>query len=104
MLTLVEKILFAVAVAASLYLAYVGFRKVYLVIRHGAPDAGDKNIIRRTLEAGWNWIALAPTWRVRFWPDVFHAMVAWGFMFYFLVNFGDVLQGYFPISPSWARA
>ena len=96
MLTLVEKVLFIVAAAASLYLGYLGFRKVYLVIRRGGPDAGDKNVVKRTLEAAWNWIALAPTWRVRFWPDVFHAMIAWGFMFYFLVNFGDVLQGYLP--------
>ncbi|RME52292.1 MAG: (Fe-S)-binding protein, partial [Caldilineae bacterium] len=36
-------------------------------------------------------------WKARTAASVFHAMVAWGFVFYFLVNFGDVLQGYFPI-------
>ena len=98
MLTLVEKVLFVVAVAVSLYLGYTGFRRVYLVIRRGQPEAGEGNLVRRALEALWKWIALAPTWRVRMGPNVFHAMVAWGFMFYFLVNFGDVLAGYFPIT------
>jgi Fe-S oxidoreductase len=98
MLTLVEKILFFIAVVVSLYLGYIGFRKVYLIIRRGQPDADDGNFLRRGVKALWQWVALTPTWRVRFWPDVFHAMVAWGFMFYFLVNFGDVLQGYFPIT------
>ena len=36
-------------------------------------------------------------WKTRTVASIFHGMIAWGFIFYFLVNFGDVVQGYFPI-------
>ncbi|HEX9115393.1 MAG TPA: (Fe-S)-binding protein, partial [Anaerolineae bacterium] len=96
MLTLVEKILFFVLAVASLYLTYGGFKKVYVVIRRGAPDAGDGGLLPRVIQAGVRWLALLPTWKVRLASGVFHAMLAWGFTFYFLVNFGEVLQGYLP--------
>ncbi|HIQ08065.1 MAG TPA: 4Fe-4S dicluster domain-containing protein, partial [Anaerolineaceae bacterium] len=37
-----------------------------------------------------------PTWKLRLWPTLFHAFVAWGFMYYVLVNLGDVLEGFIP--------
>jgi Fe-S oxidoreductase len=98
MLTIVEKILFIVAVAASLYFGYRGFISVYRVIRRGQPDGDGRSLIARAWDALTNWLLLLPTWKVRLWPDLFHAAVAWGFTFYFLVNFGDVIQGYFPIT------
>ncbi len=97
MLTLVEKIVFAVFVLATIYNSYWAFYKVYLVIRRGQGDYDDENIIPRMWHAFWDWLTLRPIWKTRPVSSVFHAMVAWGFMFYFLVNFGDVLQGYFPI-------
>ena len=97
MLTLVEKILFVVAVAVSLYFTYRGFEKIYLIVRRGGPDAGDGDVLKRLGQAAVKWLALLPTWQVRLVPDVFHAMLAWGFTFYFLVNAGEVIQGYFPI-------
>jgi Fe-S oxidoreductase len=96
MLTPIEKIIFLFALVASLYLAFRGFHNVYLLIRRGQPEKGDKSILRRSVEAAVNWVALVPTWRVRLVPDIFHAMIAWGFTFYFLINLGEVLQGYIP--------
>ena len=98
MLTIVEKILFVVAVAASLYFGYKGFAKVYRVIRPGAAGRRRRTLIARAWDALTNWLLLLPTWKVRLAPDLFHAVIAWGFMYYFLVNFGDVLQGYSPAS------
>ncbi len=97
MLTLVEKILFAVLVVAMTYNGYQAFYKVYLVIKRGQGDYDDENIVHRMWTAFWEWLTLRPIWKTRPVSSVFHAMVAWGFMFYVLVNFGDVLQGYFPI-------
>jgi Fe-S oxidoreductase len=37
-----------------------------------------------------------PVWRLRFWPSLFHALVAWGFIYYLLVNFGDALEALIP--------
>ena len=98
MLTLVEKILFILCVAAALYYGYLGFKKLYLVIRRGQGELDVKKFVAQLIDAAINWVALLPTWRARKVSSVFHAMIAWGFTFYFLVNFGDVLQGYFPIT------
>ncbi len=97
MLTLVEKIIFAVLVLAVIYDGYWAFYKVYLVIKRGQGDYDDENILPRAWRALVDWLTLRPIWKTRPVSSVFHALVAWGFMFYFLVNFGDVLQGYFPI-------
>ncbi len=97
MLTLVEKFIFTVLVLATIYNGYWAFYKVYLVIKRGQGDYDDENILPRAWRALIDWLTLRPIWKTRPVSSVFHAMVAWGFTFYFLVNFGDVLQGYFPI-------
>ncbi|NOX64080.1 MAG: (Fe-S)-binding protein [Chloroflexi bacterium] len=97
MLTTVEKLLFIVAVLATVYNGYWAFRKVYEVIRRGQGDVDDENIGSRAWRALVDWVTLRPTWKIRTTQDIFHAMIAWGFMFYFLVNFGDVIEGFFPI-------
>ncbi|MCB0043417.1 MAG: [Fe-S]-binding protein, partial [Caldilinea sp.] len=99
MLTWFEKILFIVALGASLYYGYLGFRKVYLVIMRGQ---GEKPTMAEAQHRLWTaaktWLTERPIWKTRELTSVFHAMVAWGFIFYFLVNFGDILQGLFPIT------
>jgi len=97
MLTLVEKFIFTVLVLATVYNGYWAFYKAYLVIKRGQGDYDDENILPRAWRALIDWLTLKPIWKTRPVSSVFHAMVAWGFTFYFLVNFGDVLQGYFPI-------
>jgi len=97
MLTVFEKLLFAALVLAVIWNGYWGFRKVYLVILRGQGDFEDDNIVPRATKALLTWLTLRPTWKTRPISSIFHAMIAWGFTFYFLVNFGDVLQGYFPI-------
>jgi Fe-S oxidoreductase len=98
MLTWIETILFFIAVAASIYYTYLGFRKVYLVVRRGQGDfPSQQQIIARLTDAAITWITTKPIWKTREFSSFFHGMVAWGFIFYFLVNFGDVLQGIFPI-------
>ena len=49
---------------------------------------------RRLFLAAVHWYALAPTWRARPGSSFMHALIAWGFIFYFLVNGLDVLKGY----------
>ncbi len=99
MLTLVEKVLFLVVAVGALYYGYRNFSKVYQVVRRGQgqfPTRGE--LVARLVDAALTWLTLRPTWKIRRATDVFHAMIAWGFVFYFLVNFGDLLQGYFPIT------
>lgn len=99
MLTLIEKILFGLAVVAALYFAYLGFAKVYRVVMRGEgakPTFGF--MLRRLWQAAVKWIATLPAWRTRKLSTLFHFMISLGFVFYFLVNFGDVLEGLLPIT------
>lgn len=99
MLTLVEKILFVVAVAASLFFAGLGFYKVYKVVMRGS---GEKPSFRAMMGRLWyaasTWITTRPIWKTRPWSSLFHIMISVGFVFYFLVNFADVIEGLFPVT------
>jgi Fe-S oxidoreductase len=99
MLTLAEKLLFVFLTVLSLTYTAITFRMVYLVIRRGKgewPTLGEMR--ERAVSALVRWLSEGSIWKTRRPTSVFHAMIAWGFTFYFLVNFGDVLQGFFPIT------
>ena len=96
MLTFSEKIIFIIsaAITAALILRAV-IRIVRIVGRgHGKPDW--KLIPKRLLDTGVKTVGLTPVWRKRLLTSLFHAMVVWAFMFYLLVNIGDVLEGLIP--------
>ncbi len=83
MLTWPEKLLFLVALALSIYFSYLGFRKVYLVIRRGQGEPFDtKGVIGKAFSALFEWVTMWPIWRARTGTSIFHAMIAWGFIFY----------------------
>ncbi|HSQ26465.1 MAG TPA: (Fe-S)-binding protein [Anaerolineales bacterium] len=94
MLSLFEKILFLIALGASLYASYrVADRIIHTIRRgHGKVDWG--LIKTRFVPVLAKTLTLQPTFRIRFGPSLFHALIAWGFLYYLLVNFGDVLEGY----------
>jgi Fe-S oxidoreductase len=99
MLTLFEKILFLFAVAASLYFGYVGFRKVYNVVMRGAgekPTFGQ--MMSRLWDAAISWITTKPIWKTRPVSSFFHILISVGFVFYFIVNFGDIVEALFPVT------
>ena len=105
MLTVAEKFLFLVAVAASLYYGYFGFLKVYKVIRRGQGETVPRaEMAERGINALVTWLTIRPIWKTRTMASIFHAMIAWGFVFYFLVNFGDVLGRFLSHYLSWAKA
>jgi len=94
MLTIFEKILFVIALGASIYFGFLGFRNVYRVVMRGQGDKPTLGELgRRLWYAAVTWITTRPIWRARPLSSVFHIMVSLGFIFYFLVNFGDVLEG-----------
>ncbi|MEZ4556838.1 MAG: hypothetical protein R2854_10390 [Caldilineaceae bacterium] len=104
MLTWFEKILFIVALGASLYYGYLGFRKVYLVIMRGQ---GEKPTMAEAQHRLWT---AAKTWLADRAPHLEDTRVdqrlschgGVGFIFYFLVNFGDISRASSP-SPSGRR-
>lgn len=99
MLTLIEKILFLLALGASIYVGYVGFRKVYDVVMRGPGEKPSlKEMGRRLWYAAVNWIATKPIWQTRPFSSFFHILISLGFVFYFLVNFGDIVEALFPVT------
>ena len=50
----------------------------------------------RLIAAAVKFISLQPTWKLRIGASFFHALIAWGFSYYLLVNFQDVVAGYIP--------
>jgi Fe-S oxidoreductase len=96
MLTLPEKILFILAALAALYGAWLAAVRIVRIIGRGQGKVDWSLAQKRLAIALGKTISLQPTFRLRLGPSVFHALVAWGFMYYLLVNLGDIIKGYIP--------
>mgnify|MGYP001078133025 CR=1 FL=1 len=96
MLSLPEKLIFVLAVIASLFLTFRAVQRILGILRRGQGKV-DWAVARRRIGSTLvKVIAFQPVFRARFLPSLLHGMVAWGFLYYLLVNFGDVLQAYIP--------
>jgi Fe-S oxidoreductase len=94
MLSLPERIIFALAVLLSLYLTSLAALRIIRILQrgHGRPDW---NVLRhRLLSIPPKIISFQPLFRLRILPSLFHALIGWGFLYYVLVNIGDLLQAY----------
>ena len=95
MLSTPEKIIFAILALAS---AAAGLFVVWRIVRivgrgQGSPDWSV--VPRRLFDAiVVKFVGLGPLWKTRPLATIFHALVAWGFTFYLLVNLGDVTEAY----------
>jgi len=97
MLTPVEKILFVLAVALSLWLAQQTFRRAFAVIRRGEGTLSLDDLPWRIWRALDVTLTQRTVLRARPLTSLLHSFVAWGFIFYVLVNLGDVIEGYFAV-------
>ena len=96
MLTFIEKIIFTFAVFVSGYFAFKATHRLIKIINlgKGSPDWRLNPIklwgtIVKT-------ISLQTTWRLRPIPSFFHGLVVWGFIYFLVVNLGDVLHAFLP--------
>jgi Fe-S oxidoreductase len=95
-LTTVEKLLFAAAVIASLSLTYYTFGKMIRIVRRGQEKLNYDDLPHRVWTGLVALISQGDIIRLRKTSSIFHYMIAWGFLYYFLVNVIDVLEGYIP--------
>jgi Fe-S oxidoreductase len=96
MLTLAEKIIFILLTLISLWWTYLGVRRIIGIISRG-KGRPDWDAIRKQWASGLvKTISLAPTFRLRPVASLFHGLVAWGFMYYLLVNLVEVLEAFIP--------
>lgn len=96
MLSTPEKILFLLALAASIALALSAVRRLIRIIGRGRGRPAWSQVPSQLATALVKTIAFTPVFRARRLTSLLHALVAWGFMYYLLVNLGDVLQGFLP--------
>ena len=95
MVTTLEKFLFVLLAAGS---GYFGGRKifdVYRAIARGKPDARFDDLSKRIRQALWIVLTQQSVFKARPLISFFHALIFYGFVFYFLVNLVDVLEGFF---------
>lgn len=97
MLTPIEKILFVLAAALSFWLAQQTFRRAFRVIGRGEGSLHVSDLLRRIWRALDVFITQRVVLRARPISSLLHGLVAWGFIFYVLVNLGDVIEGYFTV-------
>src|SRR5260221_1104311 len=98
MLTVPEKILFALLAALSIYYTYLGFSQIIAVIRRGQPEyySRTNSAFERVREAIVQTITQVTVFRGRPIVGFFHSFIFYGFSFYMLVNLVDVVEGYCP--------
>jgi len=96
MLTPVERILFVLAALISLTLTAIAARRIVRTIGRGQGQPELGQLGRRVVEALVKFVTFSPTFRVRRWTSLFHALVGWGFTFYLLVNLIDVTEAFLP--------
>ncbi len=97
MLTPVEKILFFFCAAASLYFAQRFFRLAARIIQRGEGKLYFDQLPRRLWRALDVLFTQRTVFRTRFASSLMHGFIVWGFLFYALVNVGDVIEGYLDV-------
>lgn len=97
MLTPVEMVLFLLAAIASLVVARRTFRHAAATIQRGEGELHTENLPRRLWRALEVAVSQRTVFKARAGTSLMHAFIVWGFLFYALVNVGDVLEGYFDI-------
>src|SRR5258706_12656452 len=94
MLSLIEKILFAIATIVSLYLTYRGVMLIAQQISSGQGKVDWSIFPKRIGELITKTVFFQPVFRLRLTPSVLHAFIGWGFFTYLLINLTDFIYGY----------
>ena len=95
MLTPVEQVLFVLLALISVGAAYNGFLEMWQIINRGEGKLHLNKLPQRAWKALEVYLSQSTTLKTRPLTSLMHLGVVWGFTFYFLVNFFDVLLGFF---------
>lgn len=96
MLTTTERLIFLILVIIFGGLAAYGFYGIFRIVRNGRIAPPLKNLTPKFIKAFID-IGLQKTiFRARPILSTFHAFIFFGFSFYFLINFTDLLEGFVP--------
>ena len=95
MLTLAEKIVFAVALLVSLYFTWRGVARIVSNIANGQGKPDWQIVLRKAGGALFKFITFQPVFRFRPIPSLLHGLIGWGFLAFLLINLNDILYAYF---------
>ena len=94
MLTLIERIVFALATIVSLYLTYQGTLRIIRHISSGQGKIDWSLLPKRISDLIVKTVLFQPVFRLRLVPSVLHGFIGWGFFTYLLINLSDLIYGY----------
>ncbi|NIM95575.1 MAG: 4Fe-4S dicluster domain-containing protein [Anaerolineales bacterium] len=96
MLSFPEKIIFILGVLlTSAYALVSGARLLRVIGRgHGVPDW--RRLLTKVPIVLIQTINLKDTFRIRKRTSTLHGLIAWGFLFYIIINLSDILEGFIP--------
>ena len=94
MLSLIEKILFVLATAVSLYFTYLGVRRIIAHISSGQGKPDWSLIWKRLGELIVKVGLFQPVFRFRLGPSILHGLIGWGFLSFLLINLADLIYAY----------
>ena len=94
MLTLIEKILFAIATFTSLYFTWRGAQHIIQNIGNGQDKVDWSLAYKRIGELIRKVGLFQPVFRFRLWTSILHALIGWGFLSFLLINLADLIYAY----------
>ncbi len=94
MLTLLEKIIFIIFVIISMALAYKTFKQMFQIIGRGANPISWVETFKNFPKGIQIFLGQQTLFTTRSFVGFIHALVAWGFTIYMLVNLFDVFAGF----------
>lgn len=94
MLSLIEKIIFTIAVCISVYLTYQGALRIARQIGSGQGKINWSLLPKRLIDLIVKTVLFQPVFRFRFVPSLLHGFIGWGFFTYLLINLSDLIYGY----------
>src|SRR5262245_40587449 len=94
MLSLVEKIIFTVAVGVSIFLTYQGAVRIARQISSGQGKINWSLLPKRISDLIVKTVFFQPVFRLRLGPSLLHGFIGWGFFTYLLINLSDLIYGY----------
>ncbi|MBV6452438.1 MAG: putative iron-sulfur-binding oxidoreductase FadF [Anaerolineales bacterium] len=94
MLTLIEKIIFAIFMVVSVAWTYRGAKRIARQISSGKGKVERSLAPKRIGSLIAKYFFFTPTYRLRLLPSILHAFIGWGFFVYLLVNLNELILAY----------
>lgn len=92
-----EKYILVILIITSSWLLIKSVLILLKIIQRGKGNLNSKNIGIRFVSIFFrDLVILKSTWRTRFWSNLFHLTIVWGFILYLPVNILDILKYIFP--------